>query len=73
MLDYRLYPSKNVIEEEYRTIVKHDAREGVDKKYILMDTDGTEITVNRLLDKYFSNAESCFVRGWPEFDEVTEK
>lgn len=69
ILDYKLYPTKNLLEEEFRTIVKQAANRGVDKKYILIDTDGSEITVDQLLDKYFSNPESCFVKGWPEFDE----
>ena len=73
ILDCKLYPSRNVIEEEFRTIVKQAAREGGDKKYFLVDVDGSEITVDQLLDKYFSNPESCFIKGYPEFNDENEK
>jgi len=29
ILDYRVYPTRNVLEKEFRTIVKHDANWGV--------------------------------------------
>ena len=36
--DYRLYPTRRILEEEYRTIVKHDAKEGVEKFSKIQDT-----------------------------------
>jgi hypothetical protein len=67
ILDYKLYPTKTLLEEEFRTIVKQAASQGVDPKYKILDVDGSEITVDRLLDKYLSNPESCFIKGYPEF------
>jgi hypothetical protein len=68
ILDYRLYPTKTLLEEEFRTIVKQAAREGVDQeKYKIRDADGTEITISQLIDKYLSNPDSCFIKGYPEF------
>jgi hypothetical protein len=66
--DYRLYPSKNVLEEGFRTIVKQAAREGVDQRYKVLNIDGSEITVDQIIDKYLSNPESCFIRGYTEFN-----
>jgi hypothetical protein len=70
--DFRLYPNKRIIEEEYRTIVKHDAKEGVEngnfQRYKILDIDGTEMTVHQLIDKYLSNPDTCFVKGYTEFN-----
>ena len=77
ILDYRAYPSKNVLEEEFRTIVKHDSKEGVkngdSQRYNIVDTDGTEITVSQLIDKYLSNPDSCFIKGYPEFNNESDE
>jgi hypothetical protein len=35
-------------------------------RYKLIDTDGNEITVVQLLDKYFSNPELCFAKDYKE-------
>lgn len=69
ILDCKLYPTKTLLEEEFRTIVKHDDNQGVDPKFKIFDIDGSEITVNQLLDKYLSDPESCFTRGYPEFND----
>ena len=73
ILDYRAYPDRNVLEEGFRTIVKHDAKEGVKnsdfKRYKLVDAGGTEITVSQLIDKYLSDPDSCFIKGYPEFNK----
>jgi len=70
--DFRLYPNKRIIEEEYRTIVKHDAKEGLEnsnfQRYKILDIDGTEMTVHQLIDKYLSNPDTCFVKGYTEFN-----
>jgi hypothetical protein len=34
-----------------------------------VDSDGTEITLDRLIDKYYNNPEQCFVKGYPEVDD----
>jgi hypothetical protein len=71
--DYRLYPTRRILEEEYRTIVKHDTKEGVEnsnfQRYKILDLDGTEITVDQLIDKYLSNPDTCFVKGFTEFND----
>jgi hypothetical protein len=77
ILDCRIYPTRNLLEEDYRTIVKHDAKEGVKnsdfQRYKIVDTDGTtEITVDQLIDKYLSDPETCFIRGYPEFNNNDE-
>jgi hypothetical protein len=72
ILDYKLYPTKSLLEEEFRTIVKQAAREGMDQKYKILDVDGSQITVDQLLDKYLSNPETCFIRAYPEFNEENE-
>lgn len=64
-----LYPSKTVLEKEFRTFVKYYYNEGVPQKnntkYKLVDADGTtEITVQQLLDRYFSNPQICFEKGY---------
>ena len=62
-----VYPSPNVMEKEYSSIVKQEERGGTqNKKNILrlMDTDGTEISVPEMIDKYFQNPESCFIKGF---------
>lgn len=66
--DHLLFPSKNVIEHEMRTINLYYDREGVEKnkKYLLIDPDGNEITVNELVDKYLSNPELCFKKDYQE-------
>jgi hypothetical protein len=73
ILDSRLYPNKTLLEEEFRTIVKHNDSQGVKnsdfQKYKILDVDGSEITVNQLLDKYLSDPESCFIKAWPEFND----
>ena len=76
ILDYRVYPIRNVLEEEFRTIVKHDAKEAVKnsdfQRYKIVDEDGTEITVSQLIDKYLNDLDSCFIKGYPEFNNQSE-
>jgi hypothetical protein len=78
MLDYRLYPDRNLLEESLRTIVKQEDKRGVKNSNFfqarskLVDADGiTEITVDQLINKYLSNPEICFIKGWPEFNDHT--
>ena len=61
--DTKLYPGKNVIEESYVFLSKRYSRGGVknnEKKYLLVDPDGNEITVQELVDRYLNNPETCF-------------
>jgi hypothetical protein len=62
-----VYPSPNVIEKEYSSIVKQEERGGTQNKkniFRLLDSDGTEITVDVMIEKYFQNTESCFIKGF---------
>jgi hypothetical protein len=76
ILDYRVYPTRNVLEEEFRSIVKHNAKEGGNennfKRYKILDVDGAEITVSQLIDKYLSGPDTCFIKGYPEFNDDNE-
>jgi hypothetical protein len=80
--DYRLtikdpmmYPSKNVLEKELRTIVRREEKIQAENKikfcsdYKILDVDGIELSVDQLLEKYFTNSESCFMNGFPD-DEL---
>jgi hypothetical protein len=37
-----------------------------------VDSDGTGITLDELIDKYYNNLEECFVKGYPELKEVDD-
>jgi hypothetical protein len=56
------YPSKNIIEDSIRLSLDCCYREGVGRKYRLLDSDGKEITPNELAEKYFSSPEDCFIK-----------
>jgi hypothetical protein len=63
-----IFPSKSFLKEEFRILSKHNDRERVvfEKNiscYKLVDIDGSEITVDQLLEKYFDNPEECFVKA----------
>ena len=62
-----VYPSPNVIEKEYSSIVKQEERGGTQNNkniFRLLESDGTEITVAGMVGKYFQNPESCFIKGF---------
>lgn len=68
--DPALYPSKNVLELIFRSFVKQEVECGLEKNktlldyYLLVEADGAEISPNELLEKYFSNPESCFKKDY---------
>lgn len=64
--DPALYPTKNILEEEFRTFIEHDAKEGGknNEKFLILDPDGNELTVNELVDRYLSNPEICFIQNY---------
>jgi hypothetical protein len=62
--DHNLYPSRNVIEESFRTLVKCNAE---DTKifdqitdYRIEDVDGRKIELDELLDRYYNRPEEYF-------------
>jgi hypothetical protein len=56
--------------------ITDDSKEGVKKddfqRYKIVDVVGTEITVSQLIDKYLSNSDSCFIKGYPEFNDADD-
>lgn len=70
-----VYPSKNVLEKEFRTLVRREGKDQVENKtkfcsdYKILDVDESELSVDQLLDRYIDNAESCFIRGFSD-DEL---
>jgi hypothetical protein len=62
------FPSKNFLKEQFRTIVEKNAGDmAVLEKnfchYKLIDRDGIEISLDQLLDKYFTNPYDCFIEN----------
>ena len=55
------------------TVVKYDVKGRVEnsdfERYKLVDIDGTKITIDQLIDKYLSNPDLCFVKGYTEFND----
>jgi hypothetical protein len=65
--DPNAFPSSNVIEEEYGFLRSTGAGEGCsisEKLYRLEDADGTEITVQKMIERYFQDPESCLEKGF---------
>ena len=61
--DIKFYPRNKVIEESYVFLSKRYYKERVEKnmlRYLLVDPDGNEITVQELVNKYLNNPETCF-------------
>jgi Bifunctional DNA primase/polymerase, N-terminal len=66
-----IFPSKNFLEGQFRILSKYSAEEGSDftKKiycYKLIDVDGSEISLDQLIEKYFNNPDDCFVKAYKE-------
>jgi hypothetical protein len=71
------FPSNNFLKEQFRILSRRSSNDGgVFEKnfscYKLLDVDGSEITVDQIIDKYYNNAEECFVKGYPELNEVDD-
>src|SRR5215204_1817972 len=68
--DPNLYPSKDLIEESFRTLVKYPARDSIffDQitDYRIEDIDGEKIELKGLLDRHFSEPEQYFEKGFEE-------
>lgn len=65
--DANAFPSANVLEEEYGFLRSTGAGEGwinSENFYRLQEVDGTEITVQQMINKHFQDAESCFEKGF---------
>jgi hypothetical protein len=46
----------------------------LEKKFLyrLLNSDGTEITLDELIDNHYNNPEECFVKGYSESKEVDD-
>ena len=66
--DPSMYPTKNFIIESFRTVIEYDADDPsiFEKKseYEILDENGERLTLEQLADKYFSNPELYFERGF---------
>ena len=78
--DSRLYPSKGFIIDSFKQTGIFSEMFG-DKDcstlkknildiYRLEDADGTELTLDQLADKYFSNPETCFIEDYDEREDT---
>jgi hypothetical protein len=66
-----IFPSKNVLKEEFRILSKRYSNEGVNFNkifsgyYKLLDADGkTEITLDDMIDRYFGSPEEVFTKAY---------
>ena len=68
--DPNLYPTRNLIEELFRTLVKYPARDSIffDQitDYRIEDENGQKVELEELLDRYFSEPERYFEKGFSE-------
>jgi hypothetical protein len=68
--DPSLYPTRNLIEESFRTLVKYPARDSIffDQitDYRIEDIDGQRIELKEILDRHFSQPERYFEKGFSE-------
>ena len=55
-----LFPSRQVLEERFRRIIKYRHKDGGRLKYELVDEKGVKISVRRVIDRYLRNPEICF-------------
>jgi len=65
--DPNAFPSSNVIEEQHGFLRSTGAGEGRNTSEKLCrpeDSDGTEITLEKMIEKYFQDPESCFEKGF---------
>jgi hypothetical protein len=75
---YELFPSKNFLEKQFRTFVKKNADDiGVLEKnlssYKLIDVDGSEISLEQLIDNYFTSPEDYFTEVCNDTDNNRDR
>ena len=73
-----LFPSKNFLEKQFRTFVKKNADDMVVleknfSRYKLIDPDGSEISIDQLIDGYFNSPEDCFTKPYKDTDKDRDK
>jgi hypothetical protein len=71
VLNPEAFPNKNFLKEQFRISLEKnaDGKAVLEKNfchYKLVDTDGTEITLDQLLDRYFNNSQDCFIKAYEE-------
>jgi len=65
-----LYPTTDRIEKSFRFLWGRYYKDGVEKRYSLIDVDEKEITPQELAQKYFDSPESCFTKGYSEIEST---
>jgi hypothetical protein len=76
-----LYPSKQLIQNSFKSTVKcrekYRDKEGDSFEKILLldiyrlkDADGKEITLDQLVERYFSDPDTCFIEDYKQNDEL---
>ena len=70
------FPSKNFLKSQFGILSKSsflggDIFEKNISSYKLVDVDGSEITIDQLIEKYFTNPEECFVKTYKEDEDNT--
>jgi hypothetical protein len=68
--DSSIYPDKTFLKEQFRILSKYNAEDPASFEknisYKIIDTDGTDMTVDQLIDRYFTNPQECFSKGYVE-------
>jgi hypothetical protein len=71
--DPSVYPYSLLMQQSTRRRKIYDAEIAIENKkniseiYSLQDSDGTEISVKQLIEKYLSNPESCFIADFETY------
>ena len=56
------FDEKNILEDSFRTIIEQRSNEGGgNRKYKIIDTDGSELSIPDLIEKYFFNSEPPYL------------
>ena len=76
--DNEVFPSKNFLEKQFRTFVKKNADDVavLEKnlyRYKLIDVDGSEISVDQLIDRYFNSPEDCFIKMYHDYIDTCKE
>jgi hypothetical protein len=71
--DSSIYPDKAFLEEQFRILSKYNAEDPASFEknisYKIIDTDGTDMTLDQLIDRHFTNPQECFSKGYVESRE----
>jgi hypothetical protein len=77
--DPEVYPCKEVIQNSFKLVKCREKQRDKDGSileknildiYRLEDPDGIEITLDQLVEKYYSDPDTCFIKDYKEKDEL---